>query len=121
MLKGGDVFKAGIAVAPVTNWKWYDSVYTERYMQTEKENAQGYKENSPVYFASGLQGKFLLMHGTADDNVHFQNTAELANNLISNNKQFDTYFYPNKNHGIYGGNTRLHLYQKMTDFLKEKL
>ena len=121
MLKGGDVFKAGIAVAPVTNWKWYDSVYTERYMQTEKENAQGYKENSPVYFSSGLQGKFLLMHGTADDNVHFQNTAELANNLISNNKQFDTYFYPNKNHGIYGGNTRLHLYQKMTDFLKEKL
>jgi dipeptidyl-peptidase 4 len=121
MLKGGDVFKAGIAVAPVTNWKWYDSVYTERYMQTEKENAQGYKENSPVYFASGLQGKFLLMHGTTDDNVHFQNTAELANNLIANNKQFDTYFYPNKNHGISGGNTRLHLYQKMTDFLKNNL
>ncbi len=121
IFKGADVFKAAIAVAPVTNWKWYDSVYTERYMQTEKENAEGYKENSPVYFANLLKGNFLLIHGTADDNVHFQNSIEMANNLITANKQFDTYFYPNRNHGIYGGNARLHLYQKMTDFLKEKL
>jgi dipeptidyl-peptidase 4 len=121
MFKGGDVFKAGIAVAPVTNWKWYDSVYTERYMQTEKENAEGYKANSPVYFADGLKGNYLLIHGTADDNVHFQNSIEMTNNLIAANKQFDTYFYPNRNHGIYGGNARLHLYQKMTDFLNQKL
>ncbi len=121
LFKGADVFKASIAVAPVTNWKWYDSVYTERYMQTEKENAQGYKENSPVYFANLLKGNYLLIHGTADDNVHFQNSVEMSNNLIANNKQFDTYFYPNRNHGIYGGNARLHLYQKMTDFLKLKL
>jgi dipeptidyl-peptidase-4 len=121
LFKGADVFKASIAVAPVTNWKWYDSIYTERYMQTEKENAQGYKENSPVYFANLLKGNYLLIHGTADDNVHFQNSVEMSNNLIANNKQFDTYFYPNRNHGIYGGNARLHLYQKMTNFLKEKL
>jgi dipeptidyl-peptidase 4 len=121
MFKGSEVFKAGIAVAPVTNWKWYDSAYTERYMQTEKENATGYKENSPVYFADGLKGNYLLIHGLTDDNVHFQNTVEMTNNLIAANKQFDTYFYPNRNHGIYGGNARLHLYQKMTNFLVEKL
>ena len=119
--KGADVFKAAIAVAPVTNWKWYDSIYTERYMQTEKENADGYKENSPVYFANLLKGNYLLIHGTADDNVHFQNTVEMANSLIAANKQYDTYFYPNRNHGISGGNARLHLYTKMTNFLMEKL
>ncbi len=120
--KGADVFKAAIAVAPVTNWKWYDSVYTERYMQTEKENAQGYRDNSPVYFANLLRGdNFLLVHGIADDNVHFQNTAEMSNALITANKQYDTYLYPNRNHGISGGNARLHLYTKMTDFLLKKL
>lgn len=121
ILKGNEYFKAAIAVAPVTNWKWYDSVYTERYMQTLKENEKGYKENSPVYFADRLKGNYLLVHGTGDDNVHFQNSAEMANALINANKQFDTYYYPNKNHGIYGGKTRLHLYTKMTNFLMEKL
>ena len=121
LLKGNDVFKAAIAVAPVTNWKWYDSVYTERYMRTTKENPDGYKENSPVYFADRLKGNYLMIHGIADDNVHFQNSVEMANALIKANKQFDTYFYPNRNHGIYGGNTRLHLYNKMTEFLLEKL
>ena len=121
LLKGNDVFKAAIAVAPVTNWKWYDSVYTERYMRTTAENPEGYKENSPVYFADRLKGNYLLVHGNADDNVHFQNSVEMANALIKANKQFDTYFYPNRNHGIYGGNTRLHLYNKMTNFLLEKL
>ena len=119
--KGADVFKAAIAVAPVTNWKWYDTIYTERYMRTEKENPDGYKDNSPVNFTDLMEGNYLLVHGNGDDNVHFQNTAEMVNALISSNKQFDTYFYPNRNHGIYGGNTRLHLYTKMTNFLLEKL
>ncbi len=118
MFKGADVFHAGIAIAPVTNWKWYDSVYTERYMQTEKENADGYRDNSPVNFADLLKGKFLLCHGEADDNVHFQNTIELTRALIDSNKQFDTYFYPNLNHGIAA---RYHLYTKMTDFLIKNL
>ncbi len=121
ILKSNDIFKAAIAVAPVTNWKWYDTIYTERYMRTDDENPEGYKDNSPVYFADRLKGNYLLVHGMADDNVHFQNTAEMANALIQANKQFDTYFYPNRNHGIYGGNTRLHLYNKMTDFILNKL
>jgi dipeptidyl-peptidase-4 len=121
LLKGNDVFKAAIAVAPVTNWKWYDTIYTERYMRDEKENAEGYRDNSPVYFADRLKGNYLLVHGMGDDNVHFQHTAEMANALVAANKQFDTYFYPNRNHGIYGGYTRLHLFTKMTQFLDEKL
>lgn len=121
LLKGNDVFKAAIAVAPVTNWKWYDTIYTERYMRTEKENPEGYANNSPVNFADQLKGEYLLVHGMGDDNVHFQQTAEMANALIMANKQYDTYFYPNRNHGIYGGLTRLHLYQKMSNFLDEKL
>lgn len=119
LLKGNDVFKAGIAVAPITNWKWYDSIYTERYMRTEQENPEGYRENAPIYFADKLKGNYLLIHGTSDDNVHFQHTAEMANALIGSNKQFDTYFYPNRNHGI--GNARLHLYTKMNAFIREHL
>ncbi|MEM6878774.1 MAG: alpha/beta fold hydrolase, partial [Bacteroidota bacterium] len=121
ILKGNDVFKAAIAVAPVTSWKWYDTIYTERYMRTLEENESGYRDNSPIYFADRLEGDYLLVHGMGDDNVHFQHTAEMANALIMANKQFDTYFYPNRNHGIYGGPTRLHLYQKMTDFLMGSL
>jgi len=121
ILKGNDVFKAAIAVAPVTNWKWYDTIYTERYMRTHQENEDGYRDNSPVNFADRLKGNYLLVHGMSDDNVHFQHTAEMANALIRENKQFDTYYYPNRNHGIYGQNARLHLYQKMTDFLMEDL
>lgn len=121
LLKGSDVFKAAIAVAPVTNWKWYDTIYTERFMRTETENPDGYRDNSPVNFAHLLKGNYLLMHGMADDNVHFQHTVEMANALINANKQFDTYFYPNRNHGIYGGYARLHLYKKMTRFLDDNL
>jgi dipeptidyl-peptidase 4 len=121
ILKGKDVFEAAIAVAPVTNWKWYDSVYTERYMQTHAENKEGYEQNSPINFADQLEGNFLLVHGLADDNVHFQHTAELANELIAKNKQFNTMVYPNRNHGIGGGNARIHLYTLMTNFLNEKL
>jgi dipeptidyl-peptidase-4 len=121
ILKGNDVFKSAIAVAPVTNWKWYDSVYTERYMRDTKENSDGYQNNSPVYFADRLKGNYLLIHGMADDNVHFQHSTEMAKALIAANKQFDTYYYPNKNHSIFGGLTRLHLYTKMTNFLMDKL
>ncbi len=121
LLKGNDVFKAAIAVAPVTNWRWYDTIYTERYMRTEEENPEGYAENSPINFADRLKGKYLLVHGMGDDNVHWQNTVEMANALISANKQFDTYFYPNRHHGITGGNARLHLYTKMTNFIYENL
>lgn len=121
ILKGNEVFEAAIAVAPVTNWKWYDSVYTERYMQTHEENEDGYEDNSPTNYAEMLKGNYLLVHGLADDNVHFQNTAEMANELIAKDKQFDTMIYPNRNHGISGDNARLHLYTLMTKFLNEKL
>ena len=121
ILKGNDVFKSAIAVAPVTSWKWYDTVYTERFMRTLEENESGYKDNSPVYFADRLKGNYLLVHGIADDNVHFQNTTEMTNALIRANKQFDTYVYPNRNHGIYGNNARLHLWTKMNDFIFNKI
>lgn len=121
ILKGAEYFKAAIAVAPVTNWRFYDSIYTERYMQTPQENPDGYDQNSPINHVEKLEGNYLLIHGTADDNVHFQNTAEMISALIAANKQFDLFIYPNKNHGIYGGNTRNHLYHKMTDFILEKL
>ena len=121
LTKGADVFKTGIAVAPVTNWRYYDTVYTERFMRTPQENAKGYDENSPTEFANLLKGKFLLIHGTADDNVHFQNSMEFAEALIQNKKQFEFMAYPDKNHGIYGGNTRPQLYQMMTDFLLKNL
>jgi len=121
LFKGAGTFKCAIAVAPVTNWKWYDNIYTERYMHTVQENPKGYQENSPINFVDQLNGNYLLVHGMGDDNVHFQHTAELVNALVDADKQFDTYFYPNRNHGIYGGNTRFHLYTKMTQFLDEKL
>ena len=121
MTKGADVFKAGIAVAPVTNWRYYDSIYTERFLQTPQENPDGYDQNSPTTFAKLLKGKFLLIHGTADDNVHFQNSMEFSEALIQNKKQFEFMAYPDKNHGIYGGQTRPQLYQKMTDFILENL
>lgn len=121
LTKGADVFKTGIAVAPVINWRNYDNIYTERFMQTPQENPTGYDDNSPVNFAKELKGNFLLIHGTADDNVHFQNSIEFATALIKANKQFREFFYPNRNHSIYGGNTRMHLYQMMTDYLLENL
>jgi dipeptidyl-peptidase-4 len=121
MTKGADVYKAGIAVAPVTNWKYYDSVYTERYLRTPQENSGGYENNSPINFAKNLKGKFLLIHGSADDNVHVQNSMDMVTALVNANKPFDFFIYPNKDHGIYGGNTRLHLFTKMTTFLKENL
>ncbi len=121
LTKGADVFKTGIAVAPVTNWRYYDTVYTERFMRTPQENPAGYDDNSPTSYAQLMKGKFLLIHGTADDNVHFQNSLEFSEALIQNKKQFEFMAYPDKNHGIFGGQTRPQLYQKMTDFLLENL
>lgn len=121
LMKGNDVFKTAIAVAPVTTWRYYDTIYTERYLQTPQLNAAGYDDNSPITHVNMLKGNFLLIHGTGDDNVHFQNSVDLVNALISADKQFETFYYPNRNHGISGGNTTWHLYTQMTDFLKRKL
>ena len=121
IFQGADTFKMAIAVAPVTSWRFYDSIYTERYMTTPQENASGYDNNSPLSHVDKLEGKFLLVHGSADDNVHVQNSMRLTEALVQANKQFDWAIYPDKNHSIYGGNTRLHLYTKMTNFIKENL
>ncbi|MFV0247520.1 MAG: S9 family peptidase [Tenacibaculum sp.] len=121
LLKGNEVFAAAIAVAPVTTWRFYDSIYTERYMRTPKENASGYDNNSPLNFAKLLKGKYLLVHGSADDNVHVQNTYKMVEALIQASKQFEWAIYPDKNHHIYGTFTRLHLYTKMTNFIKNNL
>lgn len=121
ILKGNDVFSMAIAVAPVSSWRFYDSIYTERYMKTPQENPTGYDENSPINHVEKLKGDFLLIHGSGDDNVHVQNSMRLIEALVQANKPFDWAIYPDKNHGIYGGNTRLHLYTKMTEFIKEHL
>jgi len=121
MTKGAEVYKAGISVAPVTNWRYYDTIYTERFMQTPDENESGYDDNSPVNHAEKLKGSLLLVHGSADDNVHFQNSMEMVNALVAAGKDFDFFAYPNRNHGIYGGNTRLHLFDMMLDFVHENL
>ncbi|MBC7915760.1 MAG: S9 family peptidase [Pyrinomonadaceae bacterium] len=119
--KGADIFKMAIAVAPVTTWRFYDSIYTERYLRTPQENPGGYDSNSPVNFADRLKGKFLLVHGTGDDNVHFQNSILFSEALIQANKPFEQAYYPNKAHSIYGGNSSIHLYSKMTGFVIENL
>ena len=121
LFKGNDVFKMAIAVAPVTSWRFYDSIYTERYMTTPQENPSGYDDNSPINHVDKLKGDFLLIHGTGDDNVHVQNTMRMVEALIQADKQFEWMLYPDKNHGIYGGNTRLHLYKKMTNFIERTL
>ncbi|PHS68507.1 MAG: S9 family peptidase [Flavobacterium sp.] len=121
LFQGNDTFSMAIAIAPVSSWRFYDTIYTERYMHTPQENASGYDNNSPITYANKLKGDFLLVHGGADDNVHLQNTLRLSEALIQANKQFDWAIYPDKNHGIYGGNTRIHLYTKMTNFVHESL
>lgn len=121
ILKGHDVFKTAIAVAPVSNWKFYDNIYTERYMGTLQTNPNGYDDNAPTNFVKLLKGNYLLIHGTADDNVHFQNAAVLSGMLVEENKDFEQFIYTDKNHGIYGGYTRYHLFKKMTDFIFRKL
>ncbi|MDY0088917.1 MAG: S9 family peptidase [Flavobacteriaceae bacterium] len=121
ILKGNDVFKTAIAVAPVTNWRFYDTIYTERYMTTPQENPSGYDDNSPINHVDKLKGNYLIIHGTADDNVHVQNAMQMIRALQLANKQFDQAVYPDTNHGIYGGKIRLQLYTFMTNYIKEKL
>jgi dipeptidyl-peptidase 4 len=119
--KGAEHYSAAIAVAPVTNWRYYDNIYTERYMQKPDENNDGYDLNSPINHVDKLKGDYLLVHGSADDNVHYQNTMEMINALVDADKQFELMIYPNRNHRIFGGNTRMHLYKLMTDFLERSL
>lgn len=119
--KGADYIKAAVSVAPVTNWKYYDNIYTERFLRRPQENKSGYEDNSPVNFVKNIKGKYLLIHGSGDDNVHVQNSMELANAMVANNIPFEMAIYPNKNHGISGGPTRLHLYSRVLAFVKENL
>ena len=121
LFQAPDVFKTAVAVAPVTSWRFYDTVYTERFMTTPQENPSGYDNNSPITHAKNLKGNYLLIHGTADDNVHVQNAMVLINELVHQNKDFDWLIYPDKNHGIYGGKTREQLYMKIKNYLLEKL
>ena len=122
LLKGSDIFTTAIAVAPVTSWRFYDTVYTERFLRTPQENPGGYDDNSPVNYAGKLKGNYLLVHGTGDDNVHVQNSYRMINALIEANKQFDMFIVPDRTHGIYKGkNTRLNLYTKMTKFVETHL
>jgi dipeptidyl-peptidase-4 len=119
--KGADVFKMAIAVAPVTNWRYYDNIYTERFMRTPKENEKGYDDNSPINHVKNIKGNYFLIHGSTDDNVHYQNAMEMVNALVKANKQFDMFIYPNRNHGIYGGNTRNHLFNMMFEYTLKNL
>ena len=121
LFQGADYFSTAIAVAPVTNWRYYDNIYTERYMRKPQDNAKGYDDNSPINHVDKLKGNYLLINGGADDNVHPQNTMDMISALVKADKQFDYMLYPNKNHGIYGGNTRYHLFTKMTNFLYKHL
>lgn len=121
--KGNEVFSAAVSVAPVTNWRFYDNIYTERYMRTPQENAKGYDDNSPINFTDKIKGKYLIVHGTADDNVHFQNATQMITALVKSNIDFESAYYPNKNHGISGGldNTTFHLWSKMTNWILENM
>ena len=121
LFKGADVFRMAIAVAPVTNWRYYDTIYTERYMGLPQDNHTGYDNTSPINHVEKLKGKLLIVHGTGDDNVHVQNAVEMIEKLVQANKPFDMMFYPDKNHGIYGGNTTMHLYNLMDSYIKENL
>jgi dipeptidyl-peptidase-4 len=121
LLKGNQVFEVAIAVAPVTSWRFYDTIYTERFLRTPAENPEGYDNESPFNYPELLKGRYLLVHGSADDNVHVQNSMRMIEALIQANKPFDWAIYPDRNHGIYGGNTRLHLYNKMTQFILNNL
>ncbi len=121
MMLGSDVFKTGISVAPVTNWRFYDTIYSERYLKRPQDNPSGYDDYSPTTHAEKLSGRFLLIHGTGDDNVHFQNSVALQSRLIQAGKQFESFYYPDKSHSISGDKTRVHLFQMMTDFITDNL
>jgi dipeptidyl-peptidase-4 len=118
---GAGIFKSAIAVAPVTDWRFYDTIYTERYMRDNKENQKGYVDGSPVTYTNRIKGKFLVVAGLSDDNVHYQNTAVFLKKLYENNVAFDQMTFPDKNHGIYGGNTRYYLFSRLADWIKVNL
>ncbi|MCF6352126.1 MAG: S9 family peptidase [Cyclobacteriaceae bacterium] len=119
--EGADIFAMAIAVAPVTSWRYYDTIYTERFLSTPQDNPEGYDNNSPVTHAGKIKGKLLLVHGTGDDNVHFQNAVALQEALISAGVQFESFYYPDRAHGIYRGHARPHLYNMMTQFVLDNL
>jgi dipeptidyl-peptidase-4 len=121
MTKGAGVYKVGIAGAPVTSWRFYDTIYTERFLQRPQDNPEGYDKNSPLTYADKLQGHFLLIHGTGDDNVHFQNSVALEDALIRAGKQFRSHFYPDQAHGFRGAQINHHRWTLMTNFLLENL
>ena len=121
MTKGAEYYNTGIAVAPVTNWRYYDNIYTERFMRTPQENPTGYDENSPINFADKMKGNFFIIHGSGDDNVHVQNTVEFTEALVQANVQFRQFIYTNRNHSIYGGNTRYHLFTMMLNYWEETI
>lgn len=121
LARGSDLFGTAIAVAPVTSWRFYDTIYTERFMQTPQMNPEGYRRGSAMTYAHQMEGNYLLVHGMGDDNVHFQNTVEMVNRLVEAGVPFETMYYPNRNHGIYGGNTREHLFNMLNEFILEKL
>lgn len=121
VLVGSDYFKTAVAVAPVTDWKFYDTIYTERFMRRPIDNEEGYRESAPIHHAKKMKGSFLLVHGTTDDNVHWQNSLQLADALQKADKQFESEYYANKNHGIGGGNSRVHLFERITRFLDTHL
>ncbi|MAZ95943.1 MAG: S9 family peptidase [Flavobacteriales bacterium] len=123
LFQSPEVFKMAIAVAPVTNWRFYDNIYTERYMGLPSENSAGYDADSPLSHVNGMSpnGKYMLIHGTGDDNVHVQNSMRMVEALVQADKDFKWFAYPDKNHGISGGNSRMHLYRMMTNFIQENL
>ena len=121
MSRGSGKFKAGVAIAPVTAWKFYDTVYTERFMRTPQQNGVGYSSGSPIELVNQFEGKLLMIHGTSDDNVHVQNSIEYSRAMIKAGKHFDMFYFPDKDHSIYGGNTRHYLYEKVIDFFKSNL
>lgn len=116
-----NVFKAGVAIAPVTDWRYYDSVYAERFMRTPQQNASGYDAGSPMKLVDKLQGNLILIHGSADDNVHFQNTMDYADALVQADKQFDMFIFTDKNHSILGAHNRAFLYNKVIDFFNKNM
>jgi dipeptidyl-peptidase-4 len=119
--RGGSIFRAAISVAPVTDWRLYDDIYTERYMRTPAENAAGYEEGAPLKYVKGLTASYLLVHGTGDDNVHLQNSIQLVDKLEGANKQFQFMVYPGRTHSISGGNSRTHLFTMLTNFVEQTL
>ncbi|HLR31588.1 MAG TPA: S9 family peptidase, partial [Fodinibius sp.] len=121
LARAGDLFHTAVAVAPVSSWRYYDTIYTERFMQTPQMNPEGYRKGSVLTYAGQIKGDYLLVHGMGDDNVHFQHSVELVNRLVAEGISFETMYYPNRNHGIYGGNTREHLFTLLNDFILEHL